>query len=172
MRATVSASGSTAFGADDFKCRFSEFLSPPTITRSLAEYVARGEGERLISDKVFQAYAALSERRSTLVEAITDRSLGNVVVIAEDICAMLRNASTLAAATAAEREAEPDQNPDDVARFADLTDKKRLSAELNAVVARLSVTACRRARQMSKQVRSPVSLQRADANSSPLNFNV
>ncbi|MGE0056145.1 MAG: AAA family ATPase [Hyphomicrobium sp.] len=106
------------------------------VSQILAEYVVRGEGERLLGDKVVQAYAALSARRATLVKAIADRSLGDVTVIAEDICSLLRDASTQAAATAAERDAEPDQNPDDIARFAELTDKKRLSAELDAVVAR------------------------------------
>lgn len=120
------------------------------VTRTLAEYVARGEGERLLGDKVVQAYAALSARRATLVKAIADRSLGDIAEMAEDICSLLRDASTQAAATAAQREAGPDQNPEDVARFAELTDKQRLSAELDDVVARRDDLAKRHCLQRCK----------------------
>ena len=68
----------------------------------------------------------------------------------EDICSLLRDASKKAAATAAEREAEPDQNPGEISRFAELTDKKRLSAELDAVVARRDDLAKRHCLQTCK----------------------
>ena len=106
------------------------------INRALAEYAALGDAERDIAAQARDYIAAARARRSGMTDGARAGSIGPLADLPGNPAAILRAEATRLSGRATALEAQPAGNPAQVARAAELRDAKRLSEEIDAVLAR------------------------------------
>jgi hypothetical protein len=104
--------------------------------RALAEYRTLGVPEARQVDGVVAYLNAARIRRARLLTGIAAGEIGEMPALPDNPTAAIRAEARRLSQEAAGLEARPAEDPAQVARVAELTDAKRLSEELEAVLAR------------------------------------